>query len=56
MAMKGEKKDLFTGKPDGLTWEKFDDKVISWGRRKFGNAYAIALWKDELLALKSIDL
>jgi hypothetical protein len=56
MTTKLEKKDLFSGKPEGLTWEKFDDKVISWGRKKFGNAYSIALWKDEMLDLKNLNL
>jgi hypothetical protein len=56
MTTKSEKKDLFSGKPEGLTWEKFDDKFISWGRKKFGNAYSIALWKDEMLDLKRLNL
>jgi hypothetical protein len=25
---------LFTGKSDGLTWEKFDDSVVSWGKKE----------------------
>jgi hypothetical protein len=24
--------DKFSGKANGLTWEKFDEKVVSWGR------------------------
>ena len=47
---------LFTGKSDGLTWEKFDDSVVSWGRKKFGDAYAMALWKDELMNLRDLDM
>jgi hypothetical protein len=27
---------LFTGKDNGMTFDKFDDKVISWGRLKYG--------------------
>jgi hypothetical protein len=39
-----------------LTWEKFDEKVVSWGRLKFGEKYARALWRDELLSLKELIL
>ena len=49
-------KEFFTGKSDGLTFEKFDEKVLSWGRRKFGDKYATLLWKDELYDLNKIDL
>ena len=45
---------LFTGKLEGSTWEKFDDSVVSWGRKKFGDSYAIALWRDELMNLKDL--
>jgi hypothetical protein len=24
-------KDKFSGKINGLTWEKFDEQVVSWG-------------------------
>jgi hypothetical protein len=47
---------LFTGKLEGLTWEKFDDSVISWGRKRFGDSYATALWRDELMNLKDLDM
>ena len=47
---------LFTGKLEGSTWEKFDDSVVSWGRKKFGDSYAIALWRDELMNLKDLDM
>ncbi len=30
------KADKFSGKANGLTWEKFDERVVSWGRLKFG--------------------
>jgi hypothetical protein len=48
--------DLFSGKANGLTWEKFDEKVVSWGRLKFGEKYARALWRDELLPLRDLVL
>ena len=46
----------FTGKDDGLTFDKFDEKVISWGRLKYGERYATALWRNELVDLNSLDL
>ena len=48
--------DKFSGKQNGTTWEKFDEKVVSWGRLKFGEKYARALWRDELLSLKDLNL
>jgi hypothetical protein len=31
----------FSGKDGkGLTFEEFDKKVLSWARKKYGNAYA----------------
>ena len=48
--------DQYSGKTDGLTFEKFDDKVISWCREKYGDKYAHALWKDELMKLGTLDL
>ncbi len=32
------------------------EKVLSWGRRKFGDKYATLLWKDELYDLNKVDL
>ena len=46
----------FTGKDEGLTFDKFDEKVISWGRLKYGERYATALWRNELIDLNSLDL
>ncbi len=37
------KDDMYSGKNDGLTFEKFDDMVISWCREKYGDKYALAL-------------
>ena len=50
------KDEMYSGKNDGLTFEKFDDIVISWCREKYGDKYALALWKDELMQLGSLDL
>ena len=51
-----EDSEKFSGKKDGITFEKLDEKVLSWGRRKFGDKYATLLWKDELYDLNKIDL
>ena len=38
MSDKNEKADAlkFTGKQNGIPFDKFEDKVISWGRLKYG--------------------
>ena len=51
-----DKSEMFSGKGDGITFEKLDEKVLSWGRAKFGDKYATQLWKDELLDLSKLDL
>ena len=53
---KKEEKETFNGKASGMTFEKFDDMVISWGRKRFGDKYAQKLWKNELVDLMSLDL
>ncbi len=45
------KDDTYSGKNDGITFEKFDDQIISWCREKYGDKYAVAFWKDELMNL-----
>ncbi len=46
----------FTGKDNGITFDKFDEMVISWGRLKYGEKYAKALWRNELIDLNALDL
>ncbi len=46
----------FTGKDSGLTFDRFDEKVVSWGRLKYGEKYAKSLWRNELVDLNSLDL
>ena len=55
-AKKVENGEKFSGKKDGISFEKLDEMVLSWGRRKFGDKYATLLWKDELYDLNKIDL
>ena len=46
----------YSGKIDGLTFEKFDDLVIRWGRKKWGDKYATALWQDDMLKVGDLNL
>jgi hypothetical protein len=48
MASATKDKELYSGKASGLTFEAFDEKVITWCRKKYGDGYAVALWKNEL--------
>jgi hypothetical protein len=49
-------KELYTGKASGLTFEAFDEKVITWCRKKYGDSYAVALWNNELCEIINLDL
>ena len=46
----------YSGKLDGLTFEKFDDLVIRWGRKRWGDKYATALWQNEMVKVGDWDL
>jgi hypothetical protein len=56
MASTTKDKELYTGKAPGLTFEAFDEKVITWCRKKYGDSYAVALWKNELCEIINLDL
>jgi hypothetical protein len=56
MSAKAEKSEQFSGKSDGITFKKLDEKVLSWGHSKFGDKYSTLLWKDELTDLTKLDL
>jgi hypothetical protein len=56
MSTKVDKSEMFSGKSDGISFEKLDEKVLSWGRRKYGDKYATLLWKNELVDLNKLDL
>ena len=55
-AKKVEESEKFSGKNDGITFEKLDELVLSWGRKEFGDKYATLLWKNELYDLNKYDL
>ncbi len=46
----------YSGKIDGLTFEKFDDLVVRWGRKRWGDKYAMALWQDDMLKVGDLNL
>ena len=47
---------MYSGKLDGLTFEKFDDLVIRWGRKRWGDKYATALWQNDMVMVGDLDL
>ncbi len=49
-------KEKFSGGTDGISFEKLDELILSWGRAVFGDAYATKLWRNELLDLQNVDL
>lgn len=48
-------KEIFTGKENGVSWERFEEMVCSWGRERYGDKFGRQLWRDELLDLESYD-
>ena len=53
---KNEQEFMYSGKAPGMTFEAFDECVLSWGRDKFGERFARALWRDELVKLEDLDM
>jgi hypothetical protein len=49
-------KSLFSGKASGMTFDKFDEKVLSWSRKTFGEKYVRGLWRNTLLNISYQDL
>jgi hypothetical protein len=47
---------MYSGKSPGMTFEAFDECVISWARNKYGERFGKALWRNELLDLDKLDL
>ncbi len=42
----------YSGKDSGMSFENLDEKMQSWGKKKFGDRYARDLWRNELFDLK----
>jgi hypothetical protein len=53
---KAEQEFLYSGRTPDMTFEQFDECVISWGRTKFGEKYIKGLWRNELIDLNKLDL
>jgi hypothetical protein len=47
---------MYSGKSPGMTFEIFDECVISWVRNKYGERFGKALWRNEVLDLDELDL
>jgi hypothetical protein len=54
--MAKESKETFSGKLKDQTFEVFDEKVLTWCRKQFGDYYAKGLWCNELPVLDYLDL
>ena len=48
--------DKFSGRTNGIPFDKFDEKVVSWGRLKYGEKFSKALWRNDLMSLQDLDL
>ena len=48
--------EKYSGRTNGIPWDKFDEKVVSWGRLKYGERFSKALWRNELMSLQDLDL
>ncbi len=45
---KAEQEFLYSGKSPGMTFEAFDECVVSWARNEYGEHFSKALWRDEM--------
>jgi hypothetical protein len=54
--MAKESKETFSGKLKDQTFEVFDEKVLTWCRKLFGDYYAGGLWHNDLQELDYLDL
>jgi hypothetical protein len=53
--MARETKETFSGKLKDLTFDVFDEKVLTWCRKAFGDYYAKGLWRNTLAELEYLD-
>ena len=54
--MAKETKETFSGKRKDQTFEVFDEKVLTWCRKLFGDYYARGLWHNDLQELDNLNL
>ncbi len=48
--------EKFSRRTNGIPFDEFDKKVVLWGRLKFGENFAKALWRNELMSLTDLVL
>ena len=54
--MAKETKETFSGKTKDQSFEVFDEKVLTWCRKQFGDNYAKGLWLNKLTEIDNLDL
>ena len=54
--MTKETKETFSGKPKDQTFDLFDEKVLTWCRKQFGDYYAKGLWHNTLKNIDNLNL
>ena len=54
--MAKETKEKFSGETKDQTFEVFDEKVMTWCRKQFGDRYAKGLWHNNLTLIDALDL
>ncbi len=48
--------ETFSGKPKDQTFDSFDEKVLTWCRKQFGDTYAKGLLHNKLKEIEDLDL
>ena len=56
MAKDKETIETFSGKTKDQTFDVFDEKVLTWCRKQFGDNYAKGLWHNKLTLIDNLDL
>ncbi len=54
--MANETKETFSGKTKDQTFDIFDEKVLTWCRKQFGDYYAKGLWHNTLTNIDNLNL
>ena len=54
--MAKEIKETFSGKSKDQSFDIFDEKVLTWCRKQFGDNYAKGLWHNRLTEIDTLDL
>ena len=54
--MAKETKETFSGKAKDQPFDIFDENVLTWCRKKFGDKYAKGLWHNKLTLIDNLDL